>query len=76
MNQIKDTRISRIIEKYGVDGLKEIIDGVPAQAKYFVDAFSEGLQKQGFCTDKLEASVYGSHNFYPLAKVRAAVGLG
>lgn len=68
--------IARIIEKYGVDGLKEIIDGVPAQAKYFVDAFSEGLQKQGFCTDKFAASVYGSHKFYPLAKVRDAIGLG
>lgn len=68
-------KIEQLIEKYGADELKSIIDGVPAEAKYFVDAFSEALKKQGFCTDKPAPSSYGSHNFYALDKVRKAIGL-
>lgn len=67
--------IEMVVKKYGVEELKLIIVGVPAEAKYFVDAFSEALQKQGFCTDKRAAHVYGEHNFYPLIKLRKAIGL-
>lgn len=65
--------IKKLIEKYGVKELRNIIDGVPAEAKYFVDAFSDGLQKHGFCTDKRAAHVYGESAFYSLAKVRIAL---
>lgn len=68
--------VNKLIKKYGVEDLRKIIDGVPAEAKYFVDAFSQGLQKQGFCTDKRASNVYGNSAFYPLDKVRDAIGLG